>query len=272
MINTDKLEYIIKCILASGYIKNERPLSLLIVSGAEAGKTTLIRKYCLKSDGIFYTTDATAYGIIRDTNGLRDFEENKYRHIVIPDLISCLSRREDTVKTFITFLNSIIEEGIVNISTYITKIRPENKKIVNINVGLITAITKDEFNFYKRKWNRIGFLSRLIPLSYDYDVTTRLKIFNYIENEEHLKDSLEKLSFNKRPRVIKLSVELAKRLEPYSLSLSELQKTYGFRLQRNFQTLLKAIAYLDDKDEVTEEHLKKFEEIITYINLYYNKI
>jgi hypothetical protein len=71
MVSVEPIETIIKTVLASGRLKDERPLSCIIVAPVECGKTSIIRKYCLKAENVFYTTDATAYGIIRDSNQLK---------------------------------------------------------------------------------------------------------------------------------------------------------------------------------------------------------
>ena len=45
LINIEPLKKIIECALISPYIKNEKPLSLLIVAKAESGKTTAMKMY-----------------------------------------------------------------------------------------------------------------------------------------------------------------------------------------------------------------------------------
>lgn len=110
MINVEPIEKILKYVLASGRVKDEKPLSLIIIAPVECGKTSIIRKHRFKASNVFYTTDATAYGIIRDTNQLKDFASGKLTHIVIPDLLTCLGRKAETVTTFIHFMNALIEE------------------------------------------------------------------------------------------------------------------------------------------------------------------
>lgn len=272
MIKVDKILEIVKIVLASGYLRGEKPLSLVLISDVESGKTQIIRKYCLKTDGIMYTTDATAYGIIRDSNNLKDFEEGKYKHIVIPDLLTCMARRETTVNTLIHFMNSLIEEGVVNVSTFATKIKKEDKRKVEVKVGLITSIAKIPFFEKKHRWSSVGFLSRVLPVSYSYTLPTRLEILEFVENQKHLEEALEKLKFNKKPRRVILPYEYAKMLEPYTLSVAKAQEIYGFRIQKQFQTMLKSIAYLRGSDVVETQDFDKFKEIVTYVNLDFNKV
>jgi hypothetical protein len=272
MIGIDPIDKIIKCGLASGRIKNEKPLSEIIIGRIESGKTSMIRRRCQKRRTVFYTTDATAYGIIRDTNQLRDFSSGKLTHIVIPDLLACMSRKRDTVKTFILFMNALIEEGVVNISTYANNLRGN----VEAKAGFITAITPDSFRDKRHNWGRIGFLSRSLPVSFDYKRETQNKIRRYIQKQLYLEEEIEKLKLPKKPKEIGLSYEIAKEIEPYALSLaaehSEYQKVYGFRYQKQLQTFAKAIALLDGKDEVDDECIEELERLSEYINFDLNKI
>lgn len=272
MINAEPIEKILKATLASGRLKDEKPLSVIMIANPESGKTNTIRKYCLKSSNVFYTTDATAHGIIRDSNQLEDFSSGKITHIVIPDLLTCLGRKAETVNTFIHFMNALIEEGVVNISTYANQISGD----LEAKVGLITAITPVPFKDQRRKWGSIGFLSRALPISYDYKASTSLKIFEYIKSEQHLKEELEKLEFSGEPRLIYLPHDMADRIVPLAMDLAEshskFQKIYGFRYQRQLQTLAKALAFLECKKEVDEDCINELMRLAHYINLDFNKI
>jgi len=77
MIKLDPIERILQIILASGKVKGEKPLSAIIVAPVEAGKTSIIRRVCLKAEPALYLTDATAFGIIRASNNLSDFKDGK---------------------------------------------------------------------------------------------------------------------------------------------------------------------------------------------------
>jgi hypothetical protein len=53
MIKVEPVEKILRIVLASGKLKDEKPLSLLLIAPVECGKTSLIRRYCLKADNVF---------------------------------------------------------------------------------------------------------------------------------------------------------------------------------------------------------------------------
>lgn len=278
MIKTGVLEAILKYTLASGKLQKEKPLSILFIAEPECGKTQIIRKFSLKTSGIFYTTDATAFGIIRDTNNLNDFvkkDSNRLHHIVIPDLLTCLARRETTVNTFIHFMNSMIEEGVVNMNTFGVKLGSAGqKKNLEIKAGLVTAITPKVFEDKRYRWNNIGFLTRTLPVTYKYKRSTRLEIMEYIKDEKYLKEILENLKIPKetsKNRIV-LPKKYSDKAQRYSIALSEAQKMYGFRLQKQLQTLLKSIALYKGKKIVDNDIFDEFEKIIDFINYDFNAI
>ena len=65
LIKIEKLKNIIEFVLLSPYLKDEKPLSLLIVTKAESGKSSVIKSY-RETKGFVYVIDCTAFGIIRD--------------------------------------------------------------------------------------------------------------------------------------------------------------------------------------------------------------
>jgi hypothetical protein len=272
LVNVESIEKIVKATLASGRLKDEKPLSCILIAPPEGAKTEIIRKHSLKTENVFYTTDATAYGIIRDTNQLQDFASGELTHIVIPDLLTCLGRKQETVTTFIHFMNALIEEGVVNISTYAINF----KGTVKARAGLITAIPPGPFFDKRRHWERIGFLSRALPVSYEYSLGTRIKILQYIQTQQHLKEIIERLKLPKKPKLVKLSYNLAKQIEPFAMHLaashSKYQSIYGFRYQRHLQTFAKALALLEGKDTVDDQCIKELEKLAEYMNLDFNKV
>jgi hypothetical protein len=89
-------------------------------------------------------------------------------------------------------MNGIIEEGVAAMSTYATP------GLVTFNmpvkVGLITAITTDEFKDNRHNWKKKGFLSRTIPFSYSYGMSTVNKVFESILKLDYMKEQEMKLN------------------------------------------------------------------------------
>jgi hypothetical protein len=159
------------------------------------------------------------------------------RHILIPDLLKPLSRKESTVKTFVTLLNALVEEGVASVSTYATRRTSEK----HVKCGIITAITDTELKNQRHNWGRLGFLSRIVPFSYSYGMQTVRTVFNSILGL-YLDESSIELKIAGKDKDIKLPKRYAQEILPSATAIAQAQQTYGFRLQKQFQVLLQASA------------------------------
>lgn len=269
MIKVEEIEEILKLALLSAYLKDEQPLSLLIAALPESGKTCLLSKQ-YQTDGVLVLSDTTAYGIVKATNNLKDIEEGRIRHIIIPDLVTPLSKKWETTRTFVAFLNALIEEGVVSISTYATTVEPRK---IPLKCGLITAVTPEYIKDRRHGWAGMGFLSRLLPISYAYSPGTQDKVFSFIHSQNHLEELIESLDVPPRDVIIKLDEGYAAALTPYVKKvITSAEGLYGFRLQRQLQTLLKASAFNDNRSEVNTEDIAKIISILKYVNFDYEEI
>lgn len=258
----------LRLILYTAYIKGvPKPNSLLIIAKPESGKTEALKKFIVNKN-IAYLSDVTAYGIQRDY--LPKIEAGEVRHIIIPDLLKPLSRKESTVNSFITMLNSLIEEGISSMSTYATPGPVIFKKPVKC--GLITAITSEEFRDKRHSWRKKGFLSRTIPFSYKYGMSTVNKVFNSILDLDYAKEHDIKLDIPKQDIAIKLKPKYARAILPSTATIARAQQTYGFRLQKQFQALLQASA-LDRKRRAVNSHdVDRVLHLMNWVNFDENEI
>lgn len=191
LVKLDDLDDIIELALWSAYIKDEQPVSMLITANPEAGKTELVARYS-ENRGIMYVTDSTAHGII--TSSLKDIVEGNLRHLVIPDFITPMSRKRDTANQFVAFLNGLLEEGIVRIETYATKETLDKPA----KCGLITTLAKGVLTDRRHQWAKLGFMSRMLPVSYDYATRTILAIQDSIAKREYKGSNKRTLSLPDR--------------------------------------------------------------------------
>lgn len=263
MIKTEELEEIIKMVLYSAYIKDEKPISLLIAAEVGAGKTELVKMYG-KNKGLVSLTDTTAYGIIKTF--LPELELGRLKHIILPDLITPLSKSKSTVKSFVSFLNNLIEEGIVEIQTYASSVKKE------VSCGLIACIAKKELHDRRHSWAQMGFMSRVLPLSWSYSQVTVVDILNSIVSREYYKNRKIKLDFPKKSVKIKRNPELDEKLIPFSIALSKAEEVYGFRRQKQLQTLMMANALMNKRRKVTKEDFEKVKSLLKFVNLGYNVV
>jgi hypothetical protein len=262
LIKMESLKTIVECALISPYIVNEKPLSLLIVAKPESGKSSVMKQY-RENEGIIYLTDCTAYGITRDI--LPKIISGEVKTIMIPDLITPLSKQSKTRQSFVAFLNNLIEEGVAKMTTYATV---WNK---DVNANVITAVTDDALRDARHGWAKMGFLSRFIVFSYSYNLSTVMEILNRYSEHGH-NPTITTMKLPKKRINITLSKELANQLNSISMRIGEQFRIYGFRAKINFRCLLKCLAYRNNGKTVTENEFQEFLELADYMNFQYNPI
>ena len=113
-------------------------------------------------------------------------------------------------------------------------------------------------------------------MSFAYKDRTQKKIFEFIQKQEYLNSTIDKLNLPEKPVKIVLPIRLAEKIEPYAKSLaikqSDIHDLYGFRYQRQMQIFVKAIALLEDKMKVDEDCIEELDRLSEFINLGFNQI
>ena len=267
MIGTEPLERLVLASIWSGYVAKERPVSLLLTASVESGKTSLLRKF-QGTPGLLFLDDLTAWALTSPTRPiLSGLISGQIHHLVVPDLLPCLGRNPDTVETLITFLNVLLEEGAVAIQTYATKLTLPQP----IRCGLIAALAKEELENKRRHWMRVGFMTRLLPASFSYAPRSATRIMQSIANREYHKETPIVPSLPKGPVDVQLSKPVADRimlLTPAVLGqLHMAERVYGFRLEKQLQSLTLAHALSKGRHATTMEDYDFTAEVATYLNL-----
>lgn len=252
MIKVEDLKKLVKLVLLTGYIKNEKPLSLFFVAVAGSGKTSITMHY--KSKRVLFATDLTYRGL------LDELEQNKaIKHVIIPDFIKITQKRRSTSDNLISLLNALVEEGVGKISMY-----NYNKDFQGRTAGLIMSTTKASFNQNKKSWTSFGFLSRMLICTYSYDQNTIQEILDFINEEAYNQEKEHENLKGYRQRIVTSEKEL-------NSQLNELSKR-NFRKLKQLQTLAKAHAILRGSNKVTQQDIDEVKRLAKFLNLNYNKI
>jgi len=272
-IAQEELEEILHLVLLSAYVADEKPLSALIVANVEAGKTMMMERY-RTNHGVLWLSDASAYGIILKYG--KDLKDGTVRHIFIPDFLRVLAHKQETRQQTITFLNGLIEEGVGNMV-----MGPRSFEVATpYSCGLVTAIPREIFMDERRQWSRIGFMSRMLPISFAYSTETARRIMLSICDQDyhHYKPVSVVFPRNRADETeqwpIILPGQLSRQLVPYSerLAKGEAADRYGYRNQKQLQRLLKASALERANEIVDEQDLQRVIRLSRFLNLNYTKV
>jgi len=254
MIKVDELKELVKTILYTGYISGEKPLSVMFVGKIGTGKSEILNSFKL-NDNIAFFTDVTYMGLIKLLS-----ENKEIRHIAIPDFLKITMKKKSTTDNIISCFNAGIEEGIDKISMMGQSFDFKNKQF-----GLITATTKTSYEQHQKTWRSMGFLSRMLLISFDYTDKTIENIFEYIFNREYLKSHKDKLELPYKNLEVEISPKLAEKLR---------DKETDFRRQKQLQTLAMARAIMNGRKDfkVNQEDINQINNFKRFINLNYTKI
>jgi len=282
MIGVDQLLDILKVTVYSGAVKYENPLSLMEIASVGSGKTSMVKKAASKTrvetievgkdknkkkieirkiDGsVLYSTSCTPYALY--TRYGHEFKTGKIKHLVIPDFLSVLNLPKYQMMTVVQFYNQLIEEGIMSIESRDGRFLSQ----IPVTIGLITTIAYQDFIKRKDDWGAIGFLSRLLPVSFKYKNSTAVSIREAVKSKEYI---LGSANFNiKLPpeTEIKLPIEQANVIETIAIATKDPNDELGVRRQKQLQVFCMANALMNGRDTVTPEDTDKLMEYTKFFN------
>jgi hypothetical protein len=249
-----------------------RPASLLFIAKPESGKTTTISKFSMQPY-VYYTNEITVKILVDQI--FKQIETRQKRFILIPDILNCVKKSAYTREPLLQTFKSLVDEGVTNIQTpYKQYAFP-----TPIKAGLITAITGSElyasqgrYTFY-HDLQRMGFLSRMIPFTYQYPIEKFVEIFHYIES-----GCIEKPKSVTIPKIVRRdkhfnpNPDFFRDLENISRKLAQFSDSYGFRVQKNLQKLCYASAMLNGRNAVNSGDVEKVLHLGNWMNFDFNAL
>lgn len=266
MISTQPIERIITLVLATGYLVDETPGSLLLSSDAGMGKSHIVMQFS-DNDSVAIMSDATAWGIAN--THLKRLLDGQLKHLIFPEFLVPISKKKETSHTFLGFLNELMEEGVKELQTYAIQLELPRR----VNAGVIACLTRDELESRKDFWNGIGLLSRFLPVSYSYSSEVLETILESVFDSFNSKS---KFDLNLSPVEVSINRELARgTLKLARQSIKDLYLTSSMleiRMVKHYMRLMKAAALVKGRDEVRIEDLDEITYLSTYLNLKYTEI
>lgn len=240
----NKIKRVIELTYASAFLKNCRPLSLMLMAPAGQSKSHFLLSY--KTKYSYTVTDLSFMGLI---NLL--VENQKIKHIKVPDFLKLTEKKASTKENLLSFLNSFLEEGIFEI-----KLGNQQKMdLKGKKGGLITATTRASYNQNKGKWDNTGFISRFLLVSYKYSKETISNIMDSINNGNN---EIKPENISYKQRYVKIKPEHNDKLK--------ILANYDLRKYNNLRTLIRTIALTKNRDETHENDIKELTELNEVLN------
>jgi len=290
MIDVELILGILETALWTAALKDEKPLSLMLIASVGDGKSEMLRKAYkppkIKAEwketkgkdgkttnrklqqqvehigSVLYTTDTTPYTLYHKWGEL--LKSGQIKHIVIPDFLSVLTKGKDAMPDTVRFYNSLIEEGILRIESRYSDFITE----VPVQIGLITAVSLQDYKERSRtqKWGALGFLSRVLPVSFKYSEDTKKRILHSTFLKEYHNEGKFALAFPDTP----VSVELPSVYEEQVLKLANVLKDpsdkTGARRLKQLMAFVMADALKHGRDIVRDEDLERLWQYSRFFN------
>lgn len=172
----DLLAELIETALYTSCIRDENPVSFIIVGPSGTAKSKLLKMF--SGNAIHISDSITSQGIWeiaqRDT-------KNEKKFLLIPDINPTLSRRSSTTNATIGNLLSLCGDGTVRVDD------GRGEKVCRHDVmGMLTACTPEIYHKHAKQWFALGLVRRIIPIFYTYTEPTQSKLQQYVrENRIH---------------------------------------------------------------------------------------
>lgn len=243
MIHLDDLYKIVELTLCSAYVKGDKPLSILIISDRpESGKTEAVKRYS-NTPYVDFSMDISGHGLKRDF--CDKIMRGEIYHIVIPELLQPLLKGQVTARSFVTTLQTIMEDGVMGLHTGYVPATYLQKGAEIKSVGIIGCMPRPLFTKQLRyEWAKTGFLSRWMIVTYSYDNDAVEKIVASIEKGDYLGKDKKDMEFDGNQIPIVLPLPVAKACTSLAMSIvAEAKKVglaYGFREIKHIRSLVAA--------------------------------
>lgn len=284
MIGIEPVESIAKYVLYSGYLQENRPLSLMLVAASGEGKSDCLLEFKSNSNA-FVLNDLTRYGLwdkFREIAAKNSFVS----HCIIPDFSQVLMQNPFYTGSICSTIMSLSEEGTDSIRT-----KNLRYDLPNTRLGFLTSMAKDDFEVKQKDARSVlvktGFLSRFLVFSYRYTKETAVRVAQAIADGKepepiHLNLPVSKVAVRVQPEQVLaffpgateedarkgLSLDWADEF----LRKGQIDLNLVPRRIKQYRTLLKSIALSRERREVTDDDVKQLRRMQAWLNLKFNPL
>lgn len=165
---------IVETVLFSASIRDECPVSILIVGPSGSAKTKLIKSF--QSDNIHQTDSVTSQGL---WDIVQHDSKNDKKFIMIPDINPTLARKSATTQATIGNLLSVTADGTVRVDD------GRGEKIcTHAPIGMISACTPEIYHKHSKQWYALGLVRRIIPIFFTYSMPTIDKLQKLVREDK----------------------------------------------------------------------------------------
>lgn len=231
LIGMELVKEMVETTLLTGRLKEHSPVSLLLISEPEQGKTR-----------IFFETPCPSVIMLTDVTGKAIQELCRQQadktHFVINDLVAVLSHKQTVNKYTLSMINAMTEEGIAAVA-----FPGQIEVFKNGKRGIVAALTTKMTRDGRAWWNKIGLTTRMVPFCFSHSEELTLKIKMAIDGDGTNLTAKE-FKIPNLPIHVKMLPEITKQVRRLADKKSEELGEVGYRRLTQFRALCRAHAIL----------------------------
>lgn len=237
---------LIKLFVATGYLANARPQSLLFNSAPGSGKTELLERF-MGNPQLAFASDLTTRGLYTI---LRSAKKGVITHIVATEFQKFLMRKAATAENTLGTLTQALEEGVGE-----TYIGDKLENFEGARLGVIGAITGETLSKRRDMLREVGFISRVA-------------IFRWGMPDEEIQNVMKKIGAGDQsdlehvamiPPDKPVTVNMHPKLSDAFMSYvwRSFREHTVLRVFNRFRALAMASAILDKREEVNADDIER---------------
>lgn len=248
---------LVKMFIATGWLANERPQSMMLISEPGSGKTELLDRFAVNAS-LQYASDLTVRGLY---NVLKRARSGAITHLVATEFQKFFMRKAATADNTLGTLCQALEEGIYEVLV--------GEKPVNFGgaqIGFIGAITHDTMNEKNKILRETGFISRVAV--FDWEMTSD-ELF-YVMGAIGKNDKSDLTPIRMAAPEQRIRVEFPEALSrQFQVYVHEQMRGHTvLRVFKRFRALAMACAAIDGRDVV---HARDVEKVVAF-NIYWERM
>ena len=248
LVKLEPLYKLLRLLLWTGQLTDERASSAIIVAPASGGKTSSFEHVqCGQS---LLLGDLTA-------RSMKDILSEKHKnvtHLLLGDMLAMFGHKKATVDLTKQIVAKLTGEVLTNDPWSGESIEPRS-------LGLITAIPDKDFPRYQKEIDKGGFGSRFLIAKFSYGDKTKAEVHDHIMRNGYANGRPEAPFTMNNPGKKKVVLPLPVARKVKELGIDIARDPLGYRAHRQLRALVKASARSKNKGTASNSDFEAVEEL-----------